>query len=285
MNRIGVGVIGCGIGKWHVEGYRKDPRAEIIALAGLDTDRCTQVANEADVPNIYEDHHQLLKRADISAVSIAVPNYLHVPIGMDAIAAGKHVLMEKPLARNEEEGELLVRAAEDAGLILGMAFNRRARSDMQVLKSHIDHGGLGRVYHARAYWRRRSGIPGLGTWFTSKDQAGGGPLIDLGVHVLDMVLWAMGEPEIVSVSGATYSELGPQGLGNWSGDRFQQSTAYEFDVEDLGVGFLRTACGATIFVEASWAGHTNDTDEFGISLLGDRGGAELHVKDYATTNT
>lgn len=285
MERVGVGVIGCGIGKWHVEGYREEPRADIIALAGLDTQRCNEVAAEANVPNVYEDYHQLLNRQDIAAVSIAVPNFLHVPIGLDAIAAGKHVLMEKPLARHEAEAETLVRAAADAGVVLGIAFNRRARSDMQVLKRHIDEGALGRIYHAKAFWRRRSGIPGLGTWFTSKEQAGGGPLIDLGVHVLDMVLWAMGEPEIVAVSGATYAEIGPQGIGNWSDDRFKRADTYPYEVEDLAVGLLRTSTGATIFVEASWAAHTSDTDEFGIYLLGSKGGAELHVKDYATADT
>jgi predicted dehydrogenase len=285
MERVGVGVIGCGIGKWHVEGYRGEPRADIVAIAGLDTPRCNEVAAEANVPNVYEDYHQLLSRPDIAAVSVAVPNFLHVPIGLDAIAAGKHVLMEKPLARNEAEAETLVNAAENAGLILGMAFNRRARSDMQVLKAFIDEGGLGHIYHAKAFWRRRAGIPGMGTWFTSKEQAGGGPLIDLGVHVLDMVLWAMDEPDIVAVSGATYSEIGPKGIGNWSGNGFMPSTAYGFEVEDLAVGMLRTSTGATIFVEASWAAHTSDTDEFGIYLLGDKGGAELHVRDYASADT
>ncbi|MEZ4498871.1 MAG: Gfo/Idh/MocA family oxidoreductase [Thermomicrobiales bacterium] len=151
MERVGVGVIGCGIGKWHVEGYREEPRADIIALAGLDTPRCNEVAAEANVPNVYEDYHQLLNRQDIAAVSIAVPNFLHVPIGLDAIAAGKHVLMEKPLARHEAEAETLVRAAADAGVVLGIAFNRRARSDMQVLKRHIDGGALGRIYHAAGF--------------------------------------------------------------------------------------------------------------------------------------
>lgn len=285
MNRVGVGVIGCGIGKWHVEGYRRDPRADIIALSGLDTDRCTEIATECDVPNLYEDYHQLLERTDIQAVSIAVPNFLHVPVGLDAIAAGKHVLMEKPLARNEAEGAQLVRAADEAGIVLGMAFNRRTRSDMEVLKRHIEQGGLGRIYHAKAFWRRRAGIPGMGTWFTSKERAGGGPLIDLGVHVLDMVLWAMGEPEIVSVSGATYAELGPKGIGGWQWSRFPAAASNGYEVEDLGIGFLRTSDGATIFLEASWAAHTSDTDEFGIYLIGDNGGAELHVKDYASSDT
>jgi predicted dehydrogenase len=193
--------------------------------------------------------------------------------------------MEKPLARTGEEGELLVRAARDTGLVLGIIFNRRARSDMEVLRAHIQQGGLGEIYHAKAFWRRRAGIPGLGTWFTSKELAGGGPLIDLGVHVLDMVLWQMDNPEIATVTASTYSKIGPQGEGQWQGNRFKVETTSNYEVEDLAVAFLRTTSGASIFLEASWAAHTGDTDEFGVYLLGDRGGAELHVKDYATVNT
>jgi predicted dehydrogenase len=285
MERVGVGVIGCGIGKWHLEGFSQDPRADIVAIAGLDFDRCNQNAEIHRVPNVYADYHQLLERADITAISVAVPNFLHAQIGLDAIAAGKHVLMEKPLARNEEEGATLVRAAQDAGLVLGILFNRRARADMEVLKAHIEQGGLGNVYHAKAFWRRRSGIPGLGSWFTSKELAGGGPLIDLGVHVLDMVLWQMGNPEIATVSASTYAELGPQGIGHWQGNRFAVETTSNYDVEDLAVAYMRTTAGASIFLEASWAAHSGDTDEFGIYLLGDKGGAELHVKDYATVDT
>lgn len=196
METVGIGVIGCGIGKWHLEGYDTDPRARVIAVSGLE-DRCKDLAKEHNVPNVYTDYRELLANPDIQAVSIAVPNFLHVPIGLDAIAAGKHVLIEKPLARTTEEGEKLVRAAEDAGLVLGIVLNRRSRADMQALKRHIDRGALGEIYHARAYWNRRAGIPGLGSWFTSKDGAGGGPLIDLGVHVLDMALWLIDRKSVV----------------------------------------------------------------------------------------
>jgi predicted dehydrogenase len=284
MERVGIGVIGCGIGSWHLDGYAEDKRACVIALAGQD-DRCAQLANDHGVPHVYSDHRELLTRPDIDAVSIAVPNFLHAPIGLDALAAGKHVLMEKPLANTVEDAERLVRAAEESGLVLGIVFNRRSRADMQVLRKHMLAGHLGEVYHARAFWRRRSGIPGLGSWFTSKEAAGGGPLIDLGVHVLDMALWLMTEPEIVRVSGVTYAKLGPRGVGNWGGSRFQVSKENPYEVEDLAIAMLRTSGGATINLEASWAEYSGITDEFGVYLLGDRGGAELHVKDYATVDT
>ncbi|MCO5222847.1 MAG: Gfo/Idh/MocA family oxidoreductase [Thermomicrobiales bacterium] len=284
MQTVGIGVIGCGIGKWHLEGYDTDPRANVVAISGLE-DRCHDLAREHDVPNVYTDYREMLARPDIQAVSIAVPNFLHVPIGLDAIAAGKHVLMEKPLARNTEEGEVLVRAAEEAGLVLGIIFNRRSRADMQALKSAIDRGALGEIYHARAYWNRRAGIPGLGSWFTNKDGAGGGPLIDLGVHVLDMALWLMDEPNVTRASAATYAKLGPQGIGNWSGNRFSVTTDMPYEVEDFATAFLRTARGSTLYLEASWAEFSSRTDEFGVHILGTKGGAELDVKDYATVGT
>lgn len=284
METVGVGVIGCGIGKWHLEGYDTEPRARVLAISGLE-DRCKELANEHNVPDVYTDYREMLARPDIQAVSIAVPNFLHVPIGLDAIAAGKHVLIEKPLARTTDEGEKLVRAAEDAGLVLGIVFNRRSRADMQVLKRAIDHGELGEIYHARAYWNRRAGIPGLGSWFTSKEGAGGGPLIDLGVHVLDMALWLMDEPTVLRASAATYAKLGPQGIGNWSGERFSVTAEKRYEVEDFATAFLRTDRGSTLYLEASWAEFSSRTDEFGVALLGSKGGAELYVKDYATVGT
>jgi predicted dehydrogenase len=286
MDQVRVGVVGCGIGAWHVEGYAEEPRAKVVALAGLDTDRCLRLAKQFDIPHVVGDYQELLDKVEVDAISIAVPNYLHVPVGLAAVKAGKHVLMEKPLARNPVEGEELVRAAKEAGVVLAIAFNRRARSDMEVLRRHIDDGGLGNIYYAKAYWMRRSGIPGLGSWFTSKEQAGGGPLIDLGVHVLDMALWLMDNPFVVSVSAATYAKLGPQGKGSFgAAGRFTDVKGQPYEVEDLATAFLRTSDGATLQLETAWAAYTGATDEFGVTLFGDKGGAELHVKDYAATNT
>lgn len=285
MEQVGIGLIGCGIGKWHLEGYDEDPRAKVIAVAGPDTERCANLANEHSVPHVYSDYHDLLAREDISAVSIAVPNFLHLPIALDAIAAGKHILMEKPLARTTAEATQMVTAAKEAGVILGIVFNRRARSDMQLLRQKMVKGELGEIYHAKAYWWRRAGIPGLGSWFTSKEAAGGGPLIDLGVHVLDMVLWLMDNPEVVAVSGATYSKIGHQGKGMWTGNRFKLTDHQPYEVEDLAIALLRTRNGATISLEASWAAYTRHTDEFGVWLLGDKEGAEIHVKDYVEGET
>lgn len=285
MDQVRIGVIGCGIGAWHVDGYAEDPRAKVVALAGLDTDRCLQLAKKNEIPHVFGDYQELLDNVEVDAISIAVPNFLHVPIGMAAVKAGKHVLIEKPLARNAVEGEMLVRAAKEAGVVLAIAFNRRARPDMQVLRQYIDDGNIGEIYYAKAFWMRRAGIPGLGTWFTSKEQAGGGPLIDLGVHVLDMALWLMDNPFVKSVSGATFAKIGPQGKGGLVGGRFSNTPDLPYEVEDLATAFLRTDTGAAIHLESSWATHSGVSDEFGVSLFGDKGGAELYVKDYATVGT
>src|SRR5215210_1513261 len=268
MEQVRIGVVGCGIGAWHVDGYAEDPRAKVVALAGLDTDRCLQLAKQHDIPHVVGDYQELLEKVEVDAISIAVPNFLHVPIGMAAVKAGKHILIEKPLARNAVEGEMLVRAAKEAGVVMAIAFNRRARSDMQVLRTFIEEGNLGEIYYAKAFWMRRAGIPGLGTWFTSKEQAGGGPLIDLGVHVLDMALWLMNNPFVTTVSGATFAKIGPQGKGGLVGGRFSNIANTPYEVEDLATAFLRTDTGAAIQLETSWATHSSVTDEFGVSLFG-----------------
>ncbi len=280
-----VGVIGCGAGTFHLEGYLEEPRSTVVALAGLDTDRCKQLAKRFEIPHIYGDYKDLLAQEDIQAVSVVVPNYLHLPVTLAALEAGKHVLVEKPLARTVAEGELMVQAAEQANLVLAIAFNRRARHDMELVKAQVERGELGRIYYAKAFWMRRVGIPGLGSWFTSKELAGGGPLIDLGVHVLDMALWLMGNPKVVTASAATYAELGPRGKGNWPGSRFTVHPDAKFEVEDLAVALLRMEDGSTLHLETAWAAYTGMTDEFGVSLFGNKGGAEIHVKDYAQANT
>ena len=283
--QLRIGVIGCGAGVFHLEGYAKEPRAQVVALAGLEADRCRELAAKFDVPRVYGDYQELLAQDDVEAVSIAAPNFLHLPMTLAALEAGKHVLVEKPLARNAEEGERMVAAARAAGLVLAIAFNRRARHDVQMVHDRVARGELGRIYYAKAYWMRRAGIPGLGTWFTSKERAGGGPLIDLGVHVLDMALWCMGNPRVTSVSAATYAEIGPQGKGQWRSNRFSMNRDVPYEVEDLATALLRTDDGATLHLETSRAGYSRHTDEFGITLMGSQGGAEIDVKDYALTGT
>lgn len=281
-----VGVIGCGAGIFHLEGYSQDQRVKVVALAGLDTDRCDQLATRFGVERRYREYQELLAQDDIDAVSVVVPNNLHLPVVKAALEAGKDVLVEKPLARNAQEGEEMVATAKRTGKLLGIAFQRRNRHDVRIVRELVETGRLGKVYYTKAYWIRRAGIPGWGSWFTSREAAGGGPLIDLGVHVLDMALYTLGNPKVTAVSGITFAEIGTQGKGNWAGmrQRFAAAT-HDYEVEDLAVALLRLEGGGALELEASWATYTEMTDEFGIQLYGNKGGAKIHSKDYAEVGT
>lgn len=285
MDQLRIGIIGCGIGSFHAAAWAKEPRAVIVALAGQEPEQCARICAEHGIPDLYRDYRELISRPDIDAVSIATPNYLHLPMATAAFAAGKHVLLEKPIGLNAAEGEAIVRAANAAGKMLGIFLSKRHAADMDALRVHVQTGALGEIYYAKAFWMRRSGIPSHSSWFAQKALAGGGPLIDLGVHVLDMALFLMGNPEVTTASAATFAKLGPNGKGNMRGAQPQSRQNHSYEVEDLATAFLRTETGAVIQLEASWACYSPANDEYGITLMGDRGGAEIRVNDYVKTNT
>lgn len=278
-----VGVIGLGwAGQRHLDAYDDRPGARVVALAGLEDDARTELAAQHGVERHVARWEDLLALDDLDAVSIAVPTFLHAPIALAALERGLHVLCEKPIARTGAEAERMVRAARDAGRVLDVAFNHRRRGDIQRLGELVAEGRLGRPYYAKAWWLRRTGIPTLGSWFTRADLAGGGPLVDIGVHVLDYSLFLLGNPRVVAVSAATYDHLGRAGFGHDpQSSKTGAAGTPTFDVEDLATGFIRLADGGTLLVEASWAAHRADGDEFGITLYGTEAGAELVVEDYA----
>ncbi len=279
------GVVGLGwAGEQHLKSYVGLPGVEAVALAGLEEDRLAALGESYGVPNLYKDYEGLVGRDDLDIVSVCTPNHLHAPIAVAALESGKHVLCEKPLARTGEEAESIVRAAREAGRVVHVAFTQRERGDVQALKRHVLEGNLGEVYHVKASWMRRNGIPGMGSWFTSKEMAGGGPLIDLGVHMLDMALYLLGEPEVESASCATYAELGPQGRGG-RGDVDKTIVGDAYEVEDLACAFIRLSGGVTLNLEAGWAAYRESSDDFGVTLYGTDGGAEMKVKNYGTQDT
>ncbi len=280
-----VGVIGLGFGgETHVKSYMQLPNVEVVALAGLEEERLAALGASYAIPHLYRRYEDILERDDLHAISVCVPNYLHAPIAIAALERGLHVLSEKPLARSGEEAEAMVAVAAKANRVLQVVFNHRMRGDVQTLKQYIDEGKLGHIYYAKATWMRRRGIPGSGTWFVSKEMAGGGPLIDLGVHVLDIALHLLGEPDVVSVSAATYNELGRRGLGvDKRARKYGSGSAYE--VEDLATAFLRLENGGTLLLETSWATHSSASDDFGVTLYGTEGGAEIKVSNYNWEDT
>jgi predicted dehydrogenase len=284
LQPLRVGIVGVGFaGEQHLKNYLRVPNVEAVALAGMEEQKLHELGRRYEVPNLYDNWEELVARDDLDAVSIGTPNHLHAPIAVAALEGGKHVLCEKPLARTGAEAGEIVRAACEAGRVVHVAFTQRERGDVQALKRNVVEGNLGGIYHAKATWMRRHGIPGIGSWFTSKEMAGGGPLIDLGVHMIDMALFLMGEPEVESVSCATYAELGPRGRGGRGDLKTIVGDAYE--VEDLATAFIRLSGGATLILEAGWAAYRESGDDFGVTLYGTEGGAEMKVKNYGTEDT
>jgi predicted dehydrogenase len=278
-----VGVIGVGwAGQQHIKAYSELPGVELAGIAGLEDAERAQLAAEHGVQHHVARWEDLLELDGLDAVSVAVPTFLHAPIAIAALERGLHVLSEKPIALNGTEAGAMVDAARAAGRVLDVAFNHRRRGDIQRLKAAIDEGRLGRTYYARAWWLRRTGIPTLGSWFTQSKLAGGGPLVDIGVHVLDYALFLLGNPDVRSVSASTYDLLGRNGFGaSPTSDKSGADGDAQFDVEDLATVFMRLEDGGTLLLEASWAAHRADGDQFGATLYGTEGGAELIVDDYA----
>jgi predicted dehydrogenase len=282
-DELRVGVMGLGwAGQRHLEAYEALPGARVVALAGLEEPARQELAERFGVERDVARWEDLLALDDLDAVSVAVPTFLHAPIAIAALERGLHVLCEKPIARNEDEADAMVAAARGADRVLDIAFNHRQRGDIQALKTAVDAGRLGHPYYAKAWWLRRTGIPTLGSWFTQSDLAGGGPLVDIGIHVLDYSLFLLGNPEVRAVSASMYDLLATAGFGSSPDSNKTGATdAKKFDVEDLASVFMRLADGGTLLVEASWAAHRRDGDEFGVTLYGTDGGAELIVDDLA----
>jgi predicted dehydrogenase len=278
-----VGVIGLGwAGQQHIAAYDPLPDAQVVAIAGLEEPVRAKLAARHAIEHQLARWEDLIDLDGLDAVSVAVPTFLHAPIAIAALQRGIHVLSEKPIALNASQADAMVQAARTADRVLDVAFNHRQRGDIQTLKEAMDAGRLGRPYYAKAWWLRRTGIPTLGSWFTRAELAGGGPLVDIGVHVLDYSLFLLGNPEVRAVSASTYDLLASAGFGSSPTSKKTGATdAKTFDVEDLASVFMRLADGGTLLVEASWAAHRRDGDEFGITVYGTDGGAELIVDDYA----
>ena len=263
--KVRVGVIGLGMGRAHLSGYKSCPDCEIAAICDVDTARLARAGEEFGVATLLTSYEEMLKMDELDAVSIALPNYLHAPVTIAAFAAGKHVLCEKPMAMTVQEASQMVDASKIAGRKLMIHFNYRFTPHAQLLKQYVDAGELGEIYFARTGWHRRRGVPGMGSWFTIQELSGGGPLIDLGVHRLDLALWLMGNPDPVEVLGATFAKFGP---------RMAESIGKKYTVEDMACGLIRLSNGAAIAVDVSWASNTEKAEDMFTQLFGDRGGAE-----------
>ena len=273
------GVIGLGwAGRQHMAAYDREPGVHLVALAGMETEPMRRLGDEYGVAaeQRYADWQDLVDHGDLDVVSIATPTTLHAPIAVAALDAGLHVLSEKPMAENAVIARSMVEAARRNDRVLDVSFNHRRRGDVQALKKIIDAGLLGHIYYAKAGWLRREGIPGLGSWFTRVATSGGGPLMDIGVHMLDMALHLLGEPTVTAATAATYAEFGPRGRGGspYASTGKTGVMESEFDVEDLSTAFLRLADGGTLLLESSWA-QWIPHDQCYVTVYGSEGGANI----------
>jgi predicted dehydrogenase len=273
LKSVNIGVIGAGgIAQGaHLPAYENCPNANLVAIADVNEEALKKASEKFSIPNTYTDYREMLKRDDIDAVSICTPNFLHKDPAIAALKAGKDVLVEKPLAMNAAEGEEIVRAVKETGKQCMVGFVMRYSAEAQVIKRYVEAGELGDIYYGRAQFLRRRGIPGWGV-FGQKDKQGGGPLIDLGVHVLDCALWLMGNKKPVSVSGMSVTKFGNREgvvglMGQWD--------VSTYTVEDFGAGFIRFEDGSVLLLESSFAANIKVPAVRNVTLMGDNGGANV----------
>ncbi|MBU6132537.1 Gfo/Idh/MocA family oxidoreductase [Staphylococcus xylosus] len=288
---IKVGVIGCGgiaNGK-HLPSLAKIQEVSMVAFCDIDKIKAESAATRYGDENatVYEDYIELLKDDAIEVIHVCTPNNTHQEITVAALNASKHVMCEKPMAKTSEEAQLMIDAAVHNNKKLTIGYQNRFRADSQYLRKVTQRGDLGDIYFSKAHAIRRRAVPTWGV-FLDEEKQGGGPLIDIGTHALDLTLWMMDNYEPESVMGSTFHKLGKQAdaanaWGSWDPNKFT--------VEDSAFGFIKMKNGATIILESSWALNSLDVDEAKCSLSGTDGGADMknglriHGEDLKTLYT
>lgn len=277
MAIIGVGGIARNV---HLPAYANIDCVDIVAVCDILPDRAKEVAKKFDIPAYYTDYKDVLNIEGLDAVDICTPNYWHSIIAVDALEKGLHVICEKPDAINVEAAERMKAAAEKNGKTLMVIRNNRFLETSKFLKKYIDDGKMGNIYAGRCGWQRRRGIPGRGGWFTTKELSGGGPLIDLGVHMIDLAMWLMGNPKPVAVTGCTYNKFAnSEDVSDSKESRFGDRNAEgTFDVEDLAMGFIRFENGACLQIEFSWASNVEKEKRY-VELRGEKAGSKWSSDD------
>ena len=275
MQKFRVGIIGVGgiaNGK-HMPALSKLENVEMVAFCDIIEERAVKGAEKYGTPDakVYTDYRDLIARDDIDVVHICTPNLYHAEMTVAALESGKHVMCEKPMAINYEGAKAMVEAAKRTGKKLTIGYQSRHRADSQYLKSYIDDGGLGEIYYAKALAVRRRAVPTWGV-FLDEEKQGGGPLIDIGTHALDLTLWFMDNYRWESVMGVSYKKVSQRenaanAWGPWDPKKFT--------VEDSAFGFIRFENGASVFLESSWALNTLHTAEAVCILCGTEGGADF----------
>lgn len=273
---IKVAIIGCGgiaNGK-HMPSLKRLPDVEMVAFCDLIEERAVKAKEEFGTADarVYIDYKALLaSEPEVDAVHVCTPNRSHSFITIDSLEAGKHVMCEKPMAKTSAEAKAMCEAAKRTGKKLTIGYQNRFRKEVQQLHTLCENGALGDIYFAKAHAVRRRAVPNWGV-FLNEEEQGGGPLIDIGTHALDLTLWMMDNYKPKAVLGSTFKKLGNQTeTGNAWGDWDPK----EFTVEDSAFGFVTMENGATIILESSWALNTLDVREAQTTLCGTLGGADM----------
>jgi len=273
---IRVGMIGAGaIAGDHCRQVQKHPDARMVAVADLSRERRDDLKKQFDLARTYERWQDLVADPEIDAVAIALPNALHAPVSLAAIEAGKHVMLDKPFALNYTEALKVARAARKKRKVLMLGMNQRYRADAQVLRTLVTRGDLGEIYHVKAYWCRRMGSPKFGTWFVNKKLSGGGCLLDIGVHFMDLGMYLADYWDPVSVSGKVYGKFGHRGIGEGGWGRSDRKKSMVFDVDDFATALIKFRSGGTLELNVSWVLHQEQPDRNNIELFGTEAGAVL----------
>ncbi len=284
-NPLKVGVIGVGgIAGTHFPGWKAGKNTELVALSDLFPEPLERVAKAQEVTKTYLKAEDLINDPDIDIVDICTPSAYHAPLAIAALNAGKHVICEKPLAPTPQDIDAMIAARDKSGKYLMTAQHFRFQNDTIALKKEIETGIMGDIYHARSWMLRRNMLP-TGPGFIYKKNSGGGPCIDIGVHILDLTLWMMSNPKPISVSGVTQDKLSrvPGAFSGWGDGTIPQ----DMDVEEFASAFVRFDNGATLILEVSWMLHHNTQGKFEdmqMWLYGTQSGLNWPSNQIATSN-
>lgn len=273
-----VAVIGCGTiaNAEHIPAYLKNPQVEIKYFCDIIPERAEGAVAKYGCGTAVLDYHDVLRDPEVTALSICTPNSVHAPIAIDAMRTGKHVLCEKPAARTWDEVQEMIRVQHETGMTLNIGVVNRFNDSVRRIKQYIDAGKLGHVYHVYVSFRAYRSIPGIGGPFTTRAIAGGGALIDWGVHYLDIVMYCLGDPKARTVSGETFCQLGKDiphytYTNMWSEATRDVNGTY--DVDDSVTALIRTE-GPVITVHGAWAQNIGVKETY-IDFMGDQGGIRL----------
>lgn len=278
MKKLRLGIIGCGgiANNKHMPALKHlADKVEMVAFCDVVEERMIKALEEfgAEGAKGYTDYNELLKDESIDVVHILTPNVSHGPITVASFEAGKHVLCEKPMAHNTADAKKMLVAWEKSGKKFTIGYQNRFREEVQALHKSCEKNELGDIYYAKAHAVRRRAVPTWGV-FQDKSQQGGGPLIDIGTHALDITLWMMDNYEPESVTGVVFNKLGslPEAT---EGNLFGPWDPETYEVEDSAMGFIKMKNGAAITIEASWALNVRDSREAATTLCGTKAGAEI----------